>query len=433
MTARSWTRTLVAASVAATLLLAVGTAAALPPPVGPDDLAPPLVPPDDVGRVSIGDGWGYEADGSIEFLLTLDEPADLGDTVAVGFTHVDTDNGDFVDNGFNVSFGPGTTEATLEVDLIQLDGTEPPEHFELYLVDPDGLEIEDGVGDGTIYDADGPTIDLHDAATAAEGDPGEAAHLDFEVELSYAVPEELQLRFASTEVPGEAEAGSDYEPVDEIMHWAPGATSAVYEVPIVEDLVTEQPLEAVSVWIADASVGTIQDDTAAGRIEDDDLAVLSVDDVTEVEGTGGLTDVTFTVSLDQPAPYDIDVDAAFVSGTAVAPADWQDPGTSTLTFSAGETTKEVVVDVVGDATVEPDEDLTLVLDGEQMAEVGDGVGLGTILDDDGQPGGTDGQGGGRTGLPFTGASTGRLASVAALLLGLGGLLVVWHRRREATA
>ena len=66
--------------------------------------------------------------------------------------------------------------------------------------------------------------------------------------------------------------------------------------------------------------------------------------------------------------------------------------------------------------------------------VGDGVGLGTILDDDEEPGGgseVEGAGVSRTGLPFTGAPTLVLLSASALLLGLGTALVLWRRRHEA--
>ena len=75
------------------------------------------------------------------------------------------------------------------------------------------------------------------------------------------------------------------------------------------------------------------------------------------------------------------VTAATANGTATAPADYT-ANSVALTFAPGETTKNVVVQVAGDVLDEPDETFTMGLTGAGNATVGDGSGLGTIIDDD---------------------------------------------------
>ena len=54
----------------------------------------------------------------------------------------------------------------------------------------------------------------------------------------------------------------------------------------------------------------------------------------------------------------------------------------TLTFAAGTTTGTITVPVNGDTTVEPDETFFVNLSSPTNATIGDGQGLGTILNDD---------------------------------------------------
>ena len=80
------------------------------------------------------------------------------------------------------------------------------------------------------------------------------------------------------------------------------------------------------------------------------------------------------------------VSYATADGTAIAGADYL-ATFDTLTFAPGETTKTFTVEVLPDATGEPDETFSVNLSGaSSYAFVADGQGRGTILDDDG---GTD--------------------------------------------
>ena len=130
---------------------------------------------------------------------------------------------------------------------------------------------------------------------------------------------------------------------------------------------------------------TIADGTGLGTITDDDaLPALSVNDVSVTEGNSGTTNAVFTVSLSPQSGRDVTVDYATGNGSASAPADYLATN-GTLTFTPGQTTKTVTVQVNGDLTNEGTETYALNLSNAPNATLADHQGGGTILDDDGAP------------------------------------------------
>jgi hypothetical protein len=112
---------------------------------------------------------------------------------------------------------------------------------------------------------------------------------------------------------------------------------------------------------------------------------LTVSDVTVTEGDSGTTDAVFTITLtDGPPSGNVTATASTFVGSALFPNDFQFV-LSELTFAPGETTKTVTVPVVGDVVFEGNETFTLELRDVTGAAVVDGVGLGTILENELQP------------------------------------------------
>jgi hypothetical protein len=108
---------------------------------------------------------------------------------------------------------------------------------------------------------------------------------------------------------------------------------------------------------------------------------LSVDDPSIVEGDAGTANLVFTVTLAPASPQTVTVDYATSNGTATAGDDYT-AATGTLTFNPSDTTQTVTVIVASDATVEPDETLTLTLSNPSNATLSDATGTGTITTDD---------------------------------------------------
>ncbi len=108
----------------------------------------------------------------------------------------------------------------------------------------------------------------------------------------------------------------------------------------------------------------------------------SVNDVSIVEGNSGSTNAVFTVTLSGPSIGGQSVTFTTSDGTATAGSDYT-AITQVLTFNAGETSQTVNVPIAGDSANEPDETFNVTLSAPTNGLVlGDGAGVGTILNDD---------------------------------------------------
>jgi hypothetical protein len=108
---------------------------------------------------------------------------------------------------------------------------------------------------------------------------------------------------------------------------------------------------------------------------------VSVGNVNVTEGNSGTHPANFVVSLDRRSPLTVTVDLATAAGTASAGSDFH-AVSKTVTFPPGDTSAVVAVPVVGDLADESNEAFTLHVTGVNNTLVGDGSGVGTILDDD---------------------------------------------------
>ena len=108
---------------------------------------------------------------------------------------------------------------------------------------------------------------------------------------------------------------------------------------------------------------------------------LSINDVSVVEGFDGTVSATFTITLSAASPNQVTVSAVTHDGTATALKDYA-PKSATVSFSPGQTTRNVVVGVKGDIRDEPNETYTFDLSSPTNATIADGTGVGTIVDDD---------------------------------------------------
>jgi hypothetical protein len=115
---------------------------------------------------------------------------------------------------------------------------------------------------------------------------------------------------------------------------------------------------------------------------------LAVSDATvAAEGATGTTQsATFTITRSGTTTGESSVTYSTSNGTAIAPADYTAIAPTAVTFAPGETTKQVVVTVNGDALDEADETFSLQLGSPTGATISDGTGIATIVDDDPLPG-----------------------------------------------
>ena len=116
---------------------------------------------------------------------------------------------------------------------------------------------------------------------------------------------------------------------------------------------------------------------------------VSIGDVSVAEGNAGTTTMSFPVTLSAASTLPVSVGYTTTDGTAVAPGDYT-TASGTLAFKPGETTKTIAVSVVGDATVELNETLTVTISNPVNATIADATATGTITNDDVAPPATPG-------------------------------------------
>ena len=341
-----------------------------------DDDAAPLVSIDDVS-VTEGDAGTTAATFTVSLSAPSGKPIAMDHASAPGTAVAPAD---FAGVSGNLSFAPGQTTKTVDVDVQGDVLDEFDETFAVNLSNLVNVTPGDVAGTGTILDDDPlPTMSVGDASLA-EGDAGTTI-ASFPVTLSAPSGKPISVDHASAD--GTATAG-DYTGVSGSLSFAPGETAKTIDVVIQGDTTYEND-ETFGVSLANfvnATPGTV---SATGTITNDDpLPQASIDDRSATEGDAGTTVATFTASLSNPSAFPVSVDVATSDQTAAAPADYASAAV-TLTFDPGEVSKTVDVVVEGDVVHEVDETYAIDLANQVGAGLADASGVGTIVDDDAAP------------------------------------------------
>jgi hypothetical protein len=134
---------------------------------------------------------------------------------------------------------------------------------------------------------------------------------------------------------------------------------------------------------ASASDGSTTSDSAQATLSVTG-PTLTINDVTRNEGNSGENTFTFTVSLSTPAPSGgVNFNIATQDGTATtADNDYVARTLNGQTIAAGQSTYNFDVTVNGDLSIEPNETFRVNVTNVSGASIGDGQGIGTIINDD---------------------------------------------------
>src|SRR5262249_2901702 len=255
---------------------------------------------------------------------------------------------------------------------------EPDETFTVNLTSPVNAQIADSQGVGTIRDDDPlPVLSVADVSTA-EGQSGTKT-LTFTATLS--APSGQTVAFTYTTANGTAAAGSDYVAKSGSVSFFPGTTSQTISITVNGDTVAEGD-ETFFLDITGVTNATLGDGEAVGTLLEDDS--LRVNDAVVTETDTGTVGAVFTVSLAAPLPYQVSVDYTTAAGTATAGVDFA-PISGTVVFAPGETSRQVVVPVIGDLLDEADKTFALNLSNPVNTLLADGQGIATIVDNDDLP------------------------------------------------
>jgi hypothetical protein len=340
-------------------------------------------------------------DGTITDTLTVTLSNPSSKTVTVGYNTTDgtaVKDEDYVgiDQGI-ITFEPGKTSKTIDVEIIGDRKFEVDERFNVNLTNPtNGVLATKRTGIVTISNDDTrPIISIDDISLDEEGNEN-TQDARFTVTLSNPSSEIVTVNYSTTDGTATT-ADKDYIAVPKtLLTFQPGEITKEITVQVVGDTKFESN-ETFNVVLADAKNATIdsQKNTGIATISnDDEKPTISISDAEIVDEGNPLTppnttgvNAVFTVTLSNASSEEITVNYTTSDGTAtVADKDYTET-TNSITFKAGEISKQISIPIIGDIKFEPNEtfDVNLSLTDTNKATIDDGIGVGTIKNDDAQP------------------------------------------------
>ena len=313
--------------------------------------------------------------GTASFEVTMAQSAK---TVTVQYATSDgtaQQPGDYTSTSGTLTFTPGQTTKTIDVvtkadDLDELDG----ETFTVTLSAPTNATLGTAAGTGTIDDdTDPPVISIENADTVTEG--GTAS---FEVTMAESA-KTVTVQYATGD--GTAQQPGDYTSTTGTLTFTAGQTTKTIDVVTKADDLDEQDGETFTVTLSAPTNATLGTATGTAKIDDDtDPPALSIAGATVDEGDTA----QFVVTLAPASGKQVTVSYETTDGTAMASEDYAAASSTTLTFTAGDTTKTVSVATTEDTRNEATEAFTVTLSAPANATLKSGAtaATGTINDDD---------------------------------------------------
>jgi len=214
--------------------------------------------------------------------------------------------------------------------------------------------------------------------TITEGDRTKRA--TFKVTLDTRATETVKVGYQT--VSDTASSGDDYRYKSGTITFKPGQKTKKIRVPIYGDNFNEGD-RGFWVNLTNPSNAEINDGWGYGSIVEDDLTVtpsIKINDVSIKEGDRTKRG-TFKVTLDTPATQTVKVNYQTVSDTASSGDDYRYKS-GTMTFKPGQKTKKIRVPIYGDNFNEGNRGFWVNLTNPRNAEINDGWGYGSIIEDD---------------------------------------------------
>ena len=293
-------------------------------------------------------------------------------------------------NPGTLTLAPGETSKTITVEVLGDTADEPDETVRLQIASPTNATLgTNSRGDGTITDDDLGVLRTG-PASVTEGNTG-STNMTFTLTLTAPAGEEVTVNYADAGT-GTATSGTDYTALTAgVVTIAAGQTTGTITVEVQGDTETEDP-ETVVVSLSNLTNATFHTagmDTLTGTITDDDLRLLRTGPASVTEGDSGSTDMTFTLTLTEPAVRQVTVDYADTgTGTATSGTDYTALAAGTVTIPVGGTSGTITVSVTGDTVTERHETVELTLSNLRNARfltASMNSLTGTIRNDDGFP------------------------------------------------
>ena len=350
-----------------------------------------IIDDDPLPRISVGTATLAEGDtGTTNAVVAVSLSSPSGNVVKVKFSTSDNNAQspqDYTATSVIVTFNPGQTTKNVNVPIVGDTVNETDEVFFVNLSGASNATILNGSNLVDIQNDDVlPSLTVGQSSVV-EGNAG-TKNMNFTVTLSPPSANTITVAYGTSDNSATAASG-DYITTFDTLTFAPGETSKIIPVVIKGDIVDESN-ESFFVSLFSPINATVLNATGVGIIVDDDPAAppttsfIQIGSPTTVEGTGGASSLVFPVSLFPASASTVTVNFATADSSAVTPSDYTSQS-GTLTFTAGQTTKNITVAVVSDSIDENDEIMVVNLSALTGATFLSTQGLGRILDDDANP------------------------------------------------
>ncbi len=272
----------------------------------------------------------------------------------------------------SVTISAGSTVTIIIVTVVGDTTVELDETFEVsldYLTGPfgeamyDDVSIGSGMAVGTIENDDIAYVTINEhpvSPLVGLVHDEDAGPFEIEVRLSSAVDHPVSIHYETIAIPGSATPETDYTSVSGIVTLSGNyGDTTTFSVPITPDnLVEAHEKFRVRIRIDDAGGRNVEvpngNDAADVWITNDDTSqvTVAVSGPFAYEGdVGEFPIITFVVSLSNPVDKPVTVDYQTNDGSAISTGylrDYLQKFSTPLTFTPGETQKEIHVKVVGD-------------------------------------------------------------------------------------
>ena len=339
-----------------------------------DDEAPPVI--------SIVDNSSLESDQNAFFTINLSNASEK--TITVDYTVSD----DTAERGSDysgstgiqtVTFTPNQTSKTLPITLLTDGKDEDNETIRIDITSAINATTAGGrpTGQVTIIDADNePTILIDQAFVQTEG----STTFDVPVTLSAESGLSVTAKYRTIET-GSAKDGEDFNSISGNLTFNPGSTQDNIQITLLPDSIVEGS-ETFEIELYDFQNASGPASNSVVTINESSALTVTVDDnVTITEGLA--SNITFNLS--NISVSDVTVNYSVNSLTATAVDDYNLNG-GTITISAGDLSKTVLVTAVDDSLNEGPETFSITIDN---ASAGVGIPVPTqtftIADNDGDP------------------------------------------------
>jgi hypothetical protein len=329
-----------------------------------------IIANDDYYALAVNDASareGDEATVSIGFEISVVPPVGDGHEVSLAWqtAPLSATSGDDYSPvaATEVFLTAGESSATVTVDVVGDLDVEDDEGFLVRISQPSALaEIVDEEGLGTIQDDDCYRITVADVRQQ-EGDLG-ATELELAVVVSPPVAFEHVVTVEWSTNDGTARSGVDYAGVagQQLSFGEGEALESVWLQVNADEQI--EPDEVFYVQLGNASPNAvISSPQAVVTIQNDDFYEISMSDARRLEGDDDTALVALTLSVTPTvlAGHEVALQWSTADDTALAGSDYTAVAGETLTFSPGQSFRQIHVQLHGDLVAEPNERLLVQL------------------------------------------------------------------------